>query len=120
MGLISRVSSRTYRKKSETMAPATLNDVEVETTLGRIQKHKGVIGYIVINQDGIPIKTTLDNSTTTTYAQLLMQITRKSRSVVRDLDPQDNLRFLRLRSNKHEIMIAPEKDYVLVVIQDPQ
>lgn len=40
-------------------------------------------------------------------------------SVVRDLDPQDALRFLRIRSNKHEIMVAPEKDYVLVVIQDP-
>ena len=87
------------------------NDIEVESTLKRIQTHKGVLGYIVINQDGLAIKSTLDSATTTTYAQLLSQLTKKARSVVRDLDPQDNLRFLRLRSQRHEIMLAPEKDY---------
>merc|ERR1712167_468634 len=122
MGLISRVSSRTYRENTKIkMATKNLSqDVEIEGTLKRISGHKGVLGYIIINQDGIPIKTTLDNSTTTMYAQLLLQLTKKSRSVVRDLDPTDNLRFLRLKSQKHEIMIAPEKDYILVVIQDPQ
>merc|ERR1712036_12004 len=119
MGLISRVSSRTYRY--HIMATKTTTHIaEVEETLKRIQTHKGVLGYIVINNDGIPIKTTLDNSTTTQYAQLILQLTKKSISVVRDLDPQDSLRFLRLRSQKHEIMVAPEKDYLLVVIQDPQ
>ncbi len=27
--------------------------------------------------------------------------------------------FLRLRSKKHEIMIAPDKDYILIVLQNP-
>merc|ERR1712178_334413 len=120
MGLISRVSSRTYREKHNIATKNATQDIEIEGTLKRISAHKGVLGYIIINQDGIPIKTTLDNSTTTMYAQLLLQLTKKSRSVVRDLDPTDNLRFLRLKSQKHEIMIAPEKDYILVVIQDPQ
>jgi dynein light chain roadblock-type len=39
--------------------------------------------------------------------------------VVRTLDENDELAFLRIRSKKHEIMIAPDKDYVLVVIQAP-
>ena len=47
---------------------------QVENCLKRIQGHKGVVGYIVLNQDGIPIKTTLDNSTTTQYAQLITQL----------------------------------------------
>jgi len=38
---------------------------------------------------------------------------------VRTLDPQDDLTFLRVRSKKHEIMVAPDKEYVLIVIQDP-
>jgi len=38
---------------------------------------------------------------------------------VRTLDDTDELAFLRIRSKKHEIMIAPDKDYVLVVIQNP-
>lgn len=32
---------------------------------------------------------------------------------------QNDLTFLRIRSKKHEIMVAPDKDFLLVVIQDP-
>lgn len=56
---------------------------------------------------GIPIRTTLDNSTTVQYAGLLHQLTMKAKSTVRDIDPQNDLTFLRIRSKKHEIMVAP-------------
>ncbi|XP_065148506.1 dynein light chain roadblock-type 2 [Paramisgurnus dabryanus] len=92
---------------------------EVEDTLKRIQGHKGVIGTIVVNGEGIPIRTTLDNSTTVQYAGLLHQLTLKARSTVRDIDPQNDLTFLRIRSKKHEIMVAPDKEYLLIVIQSP-
>ncbi|NXI42438.1 DLRB2 protein, partial [Galbula dea] len=68
---------------------------------------------------GIPIRTTLNNATTVPYAALLHQLTMKARSAVRDIDPLDDLTFLRIRSKKHEIMIAPDKDYLLIVIQNP-
>uniref|UniRef100_A0A8C9WF45 Dynein light chain roadblock n=1 Tax=Scleropages formosus TaxID=113540 RepID=A0A8C9WF45_SCLFO len=84
-----------------------------------IQTHKGVIGIIVVNAEGIPIRTTLDNSTTVQYAAQLHHLTMLSRSAVRELDPQNDLTFLRIKSKKHEIMVAPEKDYLLVVIQNP-
>jgi len=29
------------------------------------------------------------------------------------------LSFIRLRTKKHEIMIAPDKDYLLAVVQNP-
>ena len=48
-----------------------------------------------------------------------MQLTSKARSVVRDIDPTNDLTFLRIRSKKHEIMVAPEKDYLLIVVQNP-
>ncbi|EPY81774.1 hypothetical protein CB1_000711002 [Camelus ferus] len=83
------------------------NQAEVEETLKRIQSHKGVIGTMVVNAEGIPIRTTLDNSTTVQYAGLLHQLTMKARSTVRDIDPQNDLTFLRIRSKKHEIMVAP-------------
>ena len=94
-----------------------MSATEVEETIKRITAHKGVIGLIVVNQEGIPIKTTLDNSTTVQYAGLLHQLTAKARSVVRDIDPQNDLTFLRIRSKKHEIMVAPDKEYLLIVIQ---
>lgn len=59
---------------------------------------------------GIPIKTTMDNTTTVQYAGLISQLSDKARSVVRDLDPTNDLTFLRIRSRKHEIMVAPGKE----------
>jgi len=56
---------------------------------------------------GIPIRTTLDNSTTVQYSGLIHQLAAKAKSTVRDLDPQNDLTFLRIRSKKHEIMVAP-------------
>lgn len=53
------------------------------------------------------------------YAQTISLLAAKARSVVRDLDPQDNLTFLRIRSRKHEILVAPDKEFLLIVIQDP-
>ena len=63
---------------------------------------------------GIPIRSTLDNSTTVQYSGLITSLTSKARSVVRDLDPQNDLTFLRVRSKKHELMIAPGKSNTAV------
>eukprot|EP00928_Gymnodinium_smaydae_P050436 TRINITY_DN33_c0_g1_i1.p2 TRINITY_DN33_c0_g1~~TRINITY_DN33_c0_g1_i1.p2 ORF type:complete len:101 (+),score=22.02 TRINITY_DN33_c0_g1_i1:112-414(+) len=92
---------------------------EVEETLNRIKTHKGVSGIIIVNAEGVPIRSTLDSRNTLQYSALISQITSKARSVVRDLDPQNDLTFLRIRSKKHEIMVAPDKEYILIVIQDP-
>jgi hypothetical protein len=61
---------------------------EVEETLKRLQGHKGVIGVVIVNQDGIPIRTTFDQAVTVQYAGLLTQLCSKARSAVRELDPQ--------------------------------
>lgn len=56
---------------------------------------------------GIPIRSTLDNATTVQYAGHIQQLNAKAKTTVRDLDPTNDLTFLRVRTNKHEIMIAP-------------
>lgn len=35
------------------------------------------------------------------------------------MDPSDDLTFLRIRSKQHEILVAPDKEYSLIVIQNP-
>ena len=92
---------------------------EVEETLKRIQSHKGVTGVIVVNSEGIPIRTTLDNSTMVSYAGLMHQLCAKAWSCIRDIDPQNDLTFCRIRTRKYEIMLAPDKEYILIVIQQP-
>ncbi|XP_048209537.1 dynein light chain roadblock-type 1-like [Perognathus longimembris pacificus] len=92
---------------------------EVEETLKRLQSQKGVQGIIVVNTEGIPMKSTMDNPTTTQYASLMHNFILKARSTVREIDPQNDLTFLRIRSKKNEIMVAPDKDYFMIVIQNP-
>ena len=90
---------------------------EVEATLKRIQAHKGVIGTIVVNAEGIPIKADLDNSSTLLYASLCRTLATMANNTVRDVDPRNKLLILRVGSRKNELIIAPSEDYLLIVIQ---
>lgn len=97
-----------------------MSNAEFEETLKRIAAHKGVIGTMVINSEKTPIKTTMDNTKSNLYAILISELCEKARSVVRDLDPTNELTFLRVRTRKEEILIATEnKEYALIVIQTP-
>uniref|UniRef100_A0A674EAZ4 Dynein, light chain, roadblock-type 1 n=1 Tax=Salmo trutta TaxID=8032 RepID=A0A674EAZ4_SALTR len=56
---------------------------------------------------------------TVQYARLIHQLVMKALSTVRDIDPQNDLPFLRVLSKKNEIMIAPVKNYFFIVMQNP-
>lgn len=89
----------------------------VEASLKRIQLHKGVVGTIVVNAEGIPIRSDLDNSNTLVYASACKTLTLMANNVVRDVDPQNELSIIRVGSKKNEMIIAPHDDYCLIVIQ---
>lgn len=104
--------------------PPPLPPSPADETFKRLQSHKGVLGMIVANVDGIAIRSTFDNELTVQYAALVTHFTVKARSAVRTLDDQNDLKFIRLRSKKHELLIAPEFDgarpnseYYLIVVQ---
>ncbi|XP_063718297.1 dynein light chain roadblock-type 1-like [Symsagittifera roscoffensis] len=92
---------------------------EVEETIKRIQQHKGVEGVIVCSHDGIPIRSNLESGLTNHYTHFEHSLVDKCRSMLREIDPSNDLTFIRIRSKKNEILIAPDKDYSLVVIQNP-
>ncbi|KIZ05515.1 hypothetical protein MNEG_2449 [Monoraphidium neglectum] len=58
-------------------------------TIERVQKHKEAL--------------------TAEYSEAIPGLTALARSMVRELDPLDDLEFLRVRSAKHEIMVAPRE-----------
>ncbi|XP_076469801.1 dynein light chain roadblock-type 2-like [Babylonia areolata] len=92
---------------------------EIDETIKRIQANKGVTGIIILNNDGIPLRTTMNQESTVSITGHIHNLVHKARNTVRELDSQNDLTFLRLRSKKHEIMCAPENDYMMVVIQTP-
>ena len=92
---------------------------EVEEAVKRINSHKGVMGVLVVNYDGVPIKTSMEAAETVQHAALITHFTQKAKGVIKQLDPDNEVTFLRVRSKKHEILIAPDENYVLVVLQNP-
>ena len=56
---------------------------------------------------GIPIRSTLDATVTQQYAALIKSLSDKARAAIREIDPTNELVFFRLRTKKHEILIAP-------------
>ena len=91
---------------------------EVGETLKWLQRQKGVWGIIGVNPEVIPIKSTVYNSTTTQPASLTLDFSLKVLSTVHETDPQNELTFLQIHSKKSEIMVAPDKDSFLIVIQN--
>ena len=55
----------------------------------------------------------------TNYGVKLSNLASQARNLVRDLEPSNDLTFLRIQCKKYEMMIAPDKNYFLIVIQEP-
>ncbi len=56
---------------------------------------------------GIPIRSNLDTSLSQQYAALIKSLSDKARSAIREIDPTNELVFFRMRTRKHEILVAP-------------
>lgn len=41
-------------------------------------------------------------------ARLIPQLVSKAKNTIRDLDPSNDLKFIRLKTTKYEILIAPD------------
>lgn len=40
--------------------------------------------------------------------------------MIRDLDPTNDLAFLRIKTKNEEILVTPDKDYMLIAVQSPK
>ena len=96
---------------------ASVSKTDVERILRRIQSHHGVIALMLTNRDGLVLRSNLDLTTTKLYAVQYQNLIKMARSAVRELDPQNELCFIRVRNKEHEIMVAPTEDLVLIVVQ---
>ena len=92
---------------------------KVQDTLNRINTHKGVKGVIIVNSKGIAIESTMNQSDTINFGSLISTFTAKATMTVKSLHPEEDINFIRIRSKKHEIMISPEKEFSLIVLQNP-
>jgi dynein light chain roadblock-type len=95
---------------------------ELDERIKRIIEHQGVKALLIVNySDGkekfVRCEKIEKGLEATNYGNFLSTLARQARNMVRDLDPSNDLAFLRVQCKKHDYMIAPDKDYFLIVVQ---
>ncbi|CBH16486.1 dynein light chain 2B, cytoplasmic, putative [Trypanosoma brucei gambiense DAL972] len=93
---------------------------DIEELLKQITNHPGVQGIIIVNTDGIPIRHTFQEHSrllAVQYSALFQSLAMKARNAVLEIDNNNELLFLRVRTKKHEVLVAPDTKYLLIVIQ---
>ena len=91
----------------------------IEETFNKVNTHKGIEGIILSDSEGVPIKSTFnEDEKTYFYTTSASMFEKKCRNVAKELIEED-LTFIRIRTKLNEIMIAPENDFIFIVVQNP-
>ena len=91
----------------------------IEETFNKVNTHKGIEGIILSDAEGVPIKSTFNEEEKTYYyTTSASMFVKKCRNVVKELI-EEELTFIRIRTKLNEIMIAPEDNFILIVVQNP-
>lgn len=51
------------------------------------------------------------------YAKAITALTQRSRNMIRDLNPSDNLKNIRIRNKTKEIIVGQTSSFIVIVIQ---
>lgn len=86
--------------------------------INRIARHKGVIGVMVFNNDGIAIKSNLEEGQTNLWASLVAEVISKGKNVGKSISEGHRMTMVRIRSSKYEVKIATGDDHFLVSIHE--
>ncbi len=95
-----------------------ISQKQFEETLRSLSAHKDVRGVIIASNDGLPISSTenLTADMRETVSALVASLVGRAKAVVTQLD-EGMLNFFTLDTSKGEILVAPENDYVLIVLR---
>lgn len=128
-----------------TKKTAAVHWQEVQDTVSRLASHKGVLGVSILNPQGsIVTHQTTSGAANNGNAgsgvlgnpRLLTKLMKDANDYVRSISGHEanetnndestatttnteDISFLRIRTQKDEILVAPKLGYTLVVLQDP-
>ncbi|KAH0576310.1 Dynein light chain [Spironucleus salmonicida] len=95
-----------------------MDQCQVEQTISRITQLPGVQGILVLLDDGQVLRTTFDEEMTQKYTRLILQFALLAIASIRDADPQNELNYCRVRSDKREIVVIPDQKWFIVVVSN--
>ncbi|KAJ7069605.1 hypothetical protein C8F01DRAFT_1113346 [Mycena amicta] len=100
---------------------------ELEQTLSLLSSHRAVLGYILVSR-GHPVSivrhagVVFDGEQGRKYAAAIGRMVESVQTGLEEVSgdgESEELRFLRIRTKRHEIMISPDDRYLLAVLHDP-
>jgi dynein light chain roadblock-type len=108
-------------------SPAAGMTPELEQTLALLSSHKSVLGYMLLSR-GHPVSilrhsgVVFDGEQGRKYASVIAKIVETAQKGFDDISGEnegDDVKFLRVRTKRHELMISPDGRYLLAVLHDP-
>ncbi|MFX0162562.1 MAG: roadblock/LC7 domain-containing protein [Candidatus Hodarchaeota archaeon] len=91
---------------------------KINETIKRFREHPGVRGVIVMSNEGLPISADgVDMQKAEKVAALITSLVGKAKQVITEIG-EGTLGFFNIDCGKSEILVAPEEEYVLVVLRE--
>ncbi|KAL4073606.1 hypothetical protein J3A83DRAFT_2576398 [Scleroderma citrinum] len=101
---------------------------ELEQTLSMLSAHRSVLGYMllsrgeqvsIIRHSGV----VFEGEQGKRYAAVIRRIVESVQAGLEEVSGEENegdsIRFMRIRTKRHELMISPDNRYLLAVLHDP-
>ncbi|XP_017062007.1 dynein light chain roadblock-type 1 [Drosophila ficusphila] len=122
MSRISRQSETEIARKTAIPQPTPKKSVPRDRSYDgdafvNLFARRGARDVLILDNHGVPLRSTSSQRRTYLYMTNLKPLLFMARNVVRDLDPSNDITFMRIRSNINEIHMTLGSDFILIVIQ---
>ncbi|KAF8545948.1 hypothetical protein OG21DRAFT_1428338 [Imleria badia] len=101
---------------------------ELEQTLALLSAHRSVLGYLLLSRgDHVSIirhsGVVFEGEQGKKYAGVIGRIVESVQAGLEEVSGEENdgdhIRFMRIRTKRHELMISPDDRFLLAVLHDP-
>jgi len=101
---------------------------ELEQTLALLSAHRSVLGYLLLSRgDQVSIirhsGVVFEGEQGKRYAGVIGRIVESVQTGLEEVSGEENdgdrIRFMRIRTKRHELMISPDDRFLLAVLHDP-
>jgi len=101
---------------------------ELEQTLALLSSHRSVLGYLLLSRgDQVSIirhsGVVFEGEQGKKYASVISRIVESVQTGLEEVSDEENegdqIRFMRIRTKRHELMISPDGRFLLAVLHDP-
>ncbi|NHJ03333.1 MAG: roadblock/LC7 domain-containing protein [Candidatus Heimdallarchaeota archaeon] len=96
-----------------------ISQKQFQATLKKLAGFKGVRGVIITDMEGLPLSSDIDTDKTESVAALVSALVGKANQAVEQLE-EGALNFFTIDTTKGEILVAPENDYILIVLKEKE